>query len=255
MDAWSSILKSIDPENDGSLSTSYGWPNFLYAAEIIRTTCDRWPREDQERFKRIVTTLVWDACARAEGKENNHRSLAANCRLAIAVYGDDQARYVAQLKTVKDQIIAYIYPSGQSLETPRDLHHTQMGLAPLVNAAEIAWHQGTDLFAHGGLRLLKAAEWHLPFIMADPEAKWPSTLESTRYKYVAAPQKTGDVWPFYEYLYNHVHNRMGLDAPNILKLLTTGGVRPEGETRVGGWGTLTHARGDLISQGEEQRRR
>jgi hypothetical protein len=195
--------------------------------------------------------MVWDACGRAEGKENNHRSLAANCRLAIAVYANDRARYVAQLETVRSQIMDYVYPSGQTMETPRDLHHTQMGLAPLVNAAEIAWHQGTDLYSHGGNRLLKAAEWHIPFIMADPDAKWPATLDSTRYKYVAAPQKVGDVWPFYEYLYNHSHHRMGLETPNIVKLLTVGGVRPEGETRVGGWGTLTHSHGDLISRSKQ----
>jgi hypothetical protein len=250
LNAWSGTLREVKTSGDGSLSTCYGWPGMIYAAEILRHTWGGWPPAEQARFKAVLLERVWPATARAERKDNqnNHTSLALLCRLAIAVYADDRPRFEQVLERLRQQIRHYCYPSGECVETPRDLWHAQMGLAPLVAAAEFAWHQGADLYALDGNRLLSCVEWHIPFILGDRKAPWPKAFDSPYYDPPAKPRETGKAWAFYELVYNHYHNRMGLEAPNTWRMLSAPGSvsgegipgRPEGWQRTGGWGTATH---------------
>ena len=156
INAWAYTIKRIDPWKDGPLSTSYGWPCLIYAAEIARHLYSGWKTEDVERFKIVLSSLVWYGTGGALSKsnKNNWRSMAVYCRMAIAIFTDDRDRYQATLDSLKDQILSYCYPSGQCIETARDLWHSQMGMAPLVAACEMAWHQGDDLYSLENNRLL-----------------------------------------------------------------------------------------------------
>jgi len=242
LNAWTTTLRRIDTRDDGPLSTSYAWPSMIYAAELIRSSSAPWPREEQARFSRLLRDIVWPATAKAVDKDNgnNWRSFGLLCRLAIAIFLDDRPRFDIVVPEIARQIPHYIYADGQSLETPRDLWHVQMGIAPLIAAAEIAWHQGVDLYSVDDNRLLTGVEWHVPFVLGDT-AGWPARFSSTESKYTGTgkPVSAGEIWPFYEMVYNHYHRRMGLPAPNTWRLLSSGG-RPEGWERTGGWGTLTH---------------
>jgi hypothetical protein len=250
LDAWSATLRRIDERDDGPLSTSYGWPSLIYAAELIRSSEAGWDLDRQRRFERVLREIVWPATQRAVDKDNgnNWRSFGLLCRLAIAVYTDDRARFDQVIDALERQIPHYLYPDGQSLETPRDLWHVQMGIAPLVAAAEIAWHQDVDLYARDHNRLLVGAEWHIPFGLGET-AGWPRTFSSTESKYRGSPTPdgAGRIWPFYEMLAHHYRGRRGLDAPNTERLLRRA-VEPEPWERTGGWGTLTHASPRLSAQ-------
>jgi Alginate lyase len=241
LDAWASTLRRIDPRDDGPLSTSYGWPTLIYAAELVRGD-GPWPPERQAQFTRVLRDLVWPSTGRAVDKDNgnNWKSLGLLCRLAIAVHTDDRRRFDEVIAELRRQIPHYVYANGQALETPRDFWHVQMGIAPLIAAAEIAWHQGVDLYAQDGNRLLTGVEWHAPFILGDV-AGWPTDFSSTEksYKADSKPRESGQIWPFHEMVYHHYQGRNGIDAPNTWRLLSTRG-RPEGFERTGGWGTLTH---------------
>ena len=48
---------------------------------------------------------------------------------------------------------------------------------------------------------------------------WPTVFDSPYYD-PASPDNVGDPWPFYELVYNHYHNRLGLETPNTWKILT-----------------------------------
>lgn len=249
LNAWSFTLKRIDTRDDGSLSTSYCWPTMIYAAEIIRSSYKGWAQQDSDRFAVLLRNIVWPATEFAATKDNgnNWKSLALFCRLTVAVYLDDKTQFDTQIDLLREQITYYIYENGECLETPRDLWHSQMGMAGLVAAAEIAWHQGVDLYSYADNRLLKGVEWHIPFILGDTTG-WPTVFRSTekKYKGYPAPGKPDELWAFYELVYNHYHNRARLPAPNTYRLLTTAGSRPEDFSRTGGWGTATHSRHDLI---------
>ena len=52
-----------------------------------------------------------------------------------------------------------INEQGQCQESGRDQQHTQLGLAHLAEACEIAWNQGLDLYATADNRLLKGFEY------------------------------------------------------------------------------------------------
>ncbi len=251
VNAWAYTLKQIDPWQDGSLSTSYGWPCLIYAAEIARHLYSGWKTGDVEGFEAFLSGLIWDGTEKALKRENNWRSMAIFCRMAIAIFTDNRNRYESTIEELKKQILSYCYPSGQCLETARDLWHSQMGMAPLVAACEMAWHQGDDLYSLENNRLLGSVEWHIPFIMDETEG-WPKVFDSPKYE-PSSPGNEGRPWPFYEMMYNHYHNRLGFETPNTWKILTgtVAGfdefpVRPEEWERTGGWGTVTHA-GDSTS--------
>jgi hypothetical protein len=255
LNAWSATLRRIDSSNDGSLSTSYGWPCLIYAAEILRHVSatqkqqepqQHWSQGEQERFRETLVGLVWPATQRAADKDNgnNHRSFALLCRLAIAVHVDERGKFEETLSALRGQIPHYVYADGQCLETPRDLWHAQMGIAPLVAAAEIAWHQGVDLYGQDKNRLLVGTEWHVPFVLGQTPG-WPRRFTSPEKKYQGGGDKPvrggGGIWPFFEMVCHHYHGRRGLPTPHTARLLAAGGRRPEKRERTGGWGTLTHA--------------
>ena len=253
LDAWSGTLVAIDVSapDDTPLSTAYNWPRHIYAAEILRATYDGWPLAAQTSFQQMLRDLVWPAVQRAEDKSNfnNWRSLAVLCRLAISVFCDDRTMYDYALDKLRDQIEKYIYPSGQCIETPRDLQHSQMGMAPLVAAAEIAWHQGDDIYSHLDNRLLTGVEWHIPFVLGE-HAGWPTEFDSTYYSAPSEPVSPFRFWFFYELVYHHYNSRLGLATPNTERMLTVPiempgtstaiSYRPERADRTGGWGTATH---------------
>lgn len=279
LDAWARELESVDPKEGGHLSTSFNWPRMIYAAEIIRRNYEGWSDREQAQFEKVLTDVVWDATRRALEKDNknNWRSVGINCRLAIAVYMRDEEKFEETIEALRDQIGSYCYPSGQSIETARDLTHVGMGLSGIAAAAEIAWNHRVDVYSHLDNRLLTCVEWHIPHIMGLPEAEWPDSFDSPFYApeemldggptvemwgrevevregAFDAPRNVGPTWPFYELIYNHYHNRMGLEAPNTWRILTGRSpvidydnpparlipVRPEGPSPPSGWGTLTH---------------
>ncbi|MEX0685307.1 MAG: alginate lyase family protein [Balneolales bacterium] len=288
LNAWSWKIESIHPWEDGPLSTSYNWPRMMYAADIIRKTYDGWSEEDQEQFARVLRSIVWPGSAgRAIDKDNknNWRSHAVHNRLTIAVYLEDEEWFSEAIFILKDQIASYCYPSGQSIETVRDMYHSQMGIGAMVTAAEIAWNQGVDVYSYLNNRLLRCVEWHIPHIMGLENADWPDTFDSPFYApdnqridgdYVVKwerrvpvrrgrfdqPRAVGRALHFYEIVHNHYHNRKGLDTPNTEKMLLEKSpainydeppspqrmipARPEGSAFIGGWGTLTHTRLDLV---------
>jgi len=266
LDAWAHTVRKIDDDGDGSLSTSYNWPRMIYAAEILKHTCKGWSPDKSSRFENVLLQLVWPATESAMRKgesgaktggtlHNNWTSMALMCRMAIAIHTDDQGKYQNLLPQVRLQIRHYIYPSGQCVETFRDLWHSQMGIAPLAAACEMAWHQGDDLYSTANNRLLAGVEWHIPFIMKEKRG-WPEPeeVDSPYYEW-NQPDNAGEPWYFYEMVYNHYHNRLGFSATNTLRILTESvagdnkfPVRPERKSRTGGWGTVTH-----VSMGKQKK--
>lgn len=76
----------------------------------------------------------------------------AEARAQIAVLTDDRALWRGALSLWRRAAGAYLRPCGECAETARDLYHSQFGLGGLAQCAELAHHQGEDLFGfQGGL--------------------------------------------------------------------------------------------------------
>jgi len=99
------------------------------------------------------------------------------------------------------------YVDGLCSETFRDLGHCELGLSQMINAAEIARHQGIDLYGPESKRITAFMEFESFLRMGVPIPK-----EFYRVN------PTGTSMTF-EIAYNHYHNRMGMDLPKTEALI------------------------------------
>ena len=98
---------------------------------------------------------------------------------------------------------------GLTQETCRDNnHHAQFSLASALMAAEVAWHQGVDVYKKEQARYIAALE-----LMAKQCVT--GSMQGT----CGNNQATGDRFDTFEIGYNHYHNRMGIDLPYTKQLL------------------------------------
>ena len=125
------------------------------------------------------------------------------------------------------------YFDGLCQETCRDYgHHLQLGLASAVNGAEIAFHQGIDLYADDDKRIVAGMEFQAARLLGQPA---PAALFPNGFK-------ASDVLPTWEIAYNHFHNRKGYPLP-LTDTLIRAKVRPSSFTTLLNiaWESLTHA--------------
>lgn len=163
-------------------------------------------------------------------------------------------RYLANTAPVCDpscddrQIIDYWHGQrayghdGICQESCRDFGHVQLGYMTLVNTAETAWHQGTDLYAEEQNRLIAGAEFHASLLDAEPATRRqavPPWLCGGRVKGAL----NGSTW---DILHHHFVDRMGLSMPNVSAILPV--IRPTGCWDQGCWETLTHGGAFNVSQ-------
>jgi hypothetical protein len=102
---------------------------------------------------------------------------------------------------------------GLCAETFRDLGHCDLGFYELIQAAEIAWHQGIDLYSIHAKRITAFMELQSFLRIGDP-------IPKAFYRVTPA-----GLCATYEIAYNHYHNRMGMDLPKTKLLLETA-IRP-----------------------------
>jgi Alginate lyase len=108
------------------------------------------------------------------------------------------------------------YLSGYTAETARDLTHVEMSFAAEINAAEMAWHQGIDVYTPQAKRLTVFMEAEAKLRLGEPPPQ-SMTAQLVPYGLVGT----------YEIAYNHYANRIGMPLPDtqqILQILRHAGV-------------------------------
>jgi len=96
---------------------------------------------------------------------------------------------------------ASAYVDGLCSETFRDLGHCDLGLAQMINVAEIARHQGIDLYGMDSKRITAFLEFESFLRTGDLIPKEFYSVQST------------GTYATFEIAYNHYHNLMGMDLP------------------------------------------
>jgi len=267
LDAWSSTLQTIrnstgqpasptDARQDYMLYTSYSWPAMIWAAEILRSTPGSgWSAGSRTAFSNLLTNIVRPAAEHPNNQLNNNWGSWKACfRMSCAIYLEDTPRFEIALENVRSLADTYITASLRG-EMGRDLWHSQMGLVPLVLAAEMALKQGVDLFSHSNNLVFRTIEYQIPFCLGDL-TNWPAELT-----YRPSIQWDGSrLWSMFEFSNHHYRNRRVLAAPRHDLMLNHTGVlvmpsitspylsapntsrpyRAEDFYRTG-YGTLTHA--------------
>jgi hypothetical protein len=108
---------------------------------------------------------------------------------------------------------ASAFVDGLCAETFRDLGHCDLGLAQMINSAEIAWHQGVDLYSIHAKRTVAFMELYAFLRMGDSIPKDFYRVQSLGMNAT------------FEIAYNHFHNRMGMELPKT-RLLLEQAIRP-----------------------------
>ncbi|MDB5146858.1 MAG: Fibronectin type domain protein, partial [Mucilaginibacter sp.] len=165
INAWSSTLKSITGR-DAVLMAGLGPFKMVNAAEILRYTHSGWSasaiENTEKHFRKVIYPVIKDFAPFANG---NWDAAAMKTMMAIGVFCNDRPIFERALHYYINgagdgSLLHYIInETGQCQESGRDQSHTQLGIAHLGDCAEMAWHQGLNLYAYADNRLLKGFEY------------------------------------------------------------------------------------------------
>lgn len=210
LNTWSETLASVSGDPlIGQTSGIYGFV-LANAAELVRDHTGF----DKDRFAAMLTDVLRpvsdayltagpDTCASAYGSNWELSHIASV--LAIGIFCDDTTQAERATALVADtprlmNSVPYVWDGGASDR------HSLTGLGLLAAVCEMAWSQGTDLYASHGNRLLSAAE------------------EIARYEIAVSEVPPLGVWgtsatsPAWALIHNHYVTRKGMSAPNTAEL-------------------------------------
>jgi hypothetical protein len=167
----------------------------------------------------IKTPVTWT---------NNWTSAQCEARMQIAIVKNDTVEFNAMVAEFKRIIRILITPNGLSNEITRDYIHSCMGIGALVQIAEMAWHQGVDLYSENNYMLRNCLEKMAGLIYGQipPELK---NITIVQLRWIPYGWSIG---------YNHYCTRKGFAMPNVKKLIIYNPV--EYSWLCWSSGTLTH---------------
>ena len=236
LNAYSNLQRFTAGSDQDRLQAGWIGAVFASAAEIMRGH-PNWPTHDVERFQDMFRRAFYPQLKTASTWNGNVDLTQIDALMAIAVFNEDQKEFSAALDRLKARSRAYIYlksdglrPSpiagdggdpqafwsnpkhwidGLTQETCRDNgHHSQFGLGSAFHAAEIAWHQGVDVFGENQERYIAAMELLATQFLSGSMKGVTEDDTPTTNRY--------DAW---EIAYNHYHRRKGIKLPNTEKLI------------------------------------
>ncbi len=263
LNSWSRLQGFTAGSEQDRLQAGWIGAVFAPAAEIMRGYSG-WAASDIEDLQSMFRRAFYPQLNTASFWNGNVDLTQIDAMMAIAVFNEDEAAFNAGIERLRARSRGYFYLAsdgakpapiagdggdpqafwsnptrwidGLTQETCRDNgHHVQYALGSALHAAEVAWHQGVDVYAEHQERYTAAMELMATQLLTGSMQGVCSDDVSTRSRY--------DMW---EVGYNHYHNRVGVALPNTRKLILEQ-IRPEAPRAV--WNlvyeTLTH--GDLPS--------
>ncbi|MFH8468298.1 alginate lyase family protein [Streptomyces sp. NPDC017991] len=226
--AWSSTLTSITGKDAQLAASIYGF-KFAAAAELMRYTAPSgsWSAADitqtENMIKNVLVPLV---------RTFGDAGWGTNCikaMMAFGVFCNDTSLYNAAVDAFHThsccRIDRVISDTGQCVDSGRDQAHTQLILASLAEACEIAWIQTEDLYSAAANRLLAGFEYTAKYNTGNdvPYTTWGSCQATFT---SLSTVERGNLRPVYEMVHNHYVKRRGLAAPWTYTAIQR--IRPEG---------------------------
>jgi len=247
LNEWASTLKAITGA-DAVLCASLGGFKLVNAAELIRHTDAGWDaakiQAAAEMFRIVLLPVIRNFAPFANG---NWDTAAIKCMMAIGVFCNDADVFDDALQYYlhgcgDGRLENYVYPGGQCQESGRDQQHTQLGLAHMGDACEMAWNQGLDLYSAVANRLLDGFEYTAKYNLGMEVAFAPDHDKTGKYTHQAISPR-GSLRPVYEEVYNHYVHRRKMTATYTQRAAEM--LRPEGAANGAdhaGFGTLLYSR-------------
>ncbi len=155
LNAWATTNQAILPaKGTGAeqvqLETAWALPIWLAAADIIRYYdhgAAHWAPNKIADFDAFIDRMKSQA-RKAFGRNNNWATSAVFAVMAAAVYQENQTDYALTLTNYR-KLLASISKTDGSLgpDYLRDPHHPQYTVLTWMQASELAWNQGDDLWS------------------------------------------------------------------------------------------------------------
>jgi hypothetical protein len=235
LNAWS-VLQGFNAGSDQD-KLQAGWIGALLApaAEIMRGYSG-WKPVDRGNLQTMFKRAFYPALNTPSSWNGNVDLTQIEAMMSIAVFNEDQNEFNMAVERFNKRVPAYFYQisdggitsisgdgnniphfwsnptvwvDGLTQETCRDNnHHAQYALAAALHAAEVAWHQGVDLYSSHTKRFTDAME-----LMA-------KQINSGDMQGICNNNSaTTDVFDTWEIGYNHYHFRKGIQLPNTEQIL------------------------------------
>lgn len=224
------------------LDAAWFGADFANAAELLRSY-PGWAPESIMAFQNMLKTAFYPLLATASTGNGNIDMTEIDAMMSMAVFCDDQAEFDLGLQRLQARVGTYLYNytspnqipriagdaccgtwpnafwsnptswvAGLEQETCRDNgHHAQFGLNSGIHAAEIAWHQGTDVYTTYQSAFVPALEL-LSLQLTS------GSMQGTCSNDTADPIAS-DLFDTFEVGYNHYALRKGLSLPNTQDII------------------------------------
>ncbi len=278
LNSWSSTLKTVTGNADRYLAAGiYGY-QLANAAELMRDYPDFNVKAMQDV---LINVFYKPLCERflisnEFGRDHNDAYITnywANWDLAnmaatvaIGIFCDREDIYQTGINYFKNgrgngsifNAIPHLYEGSlaQWQESGRDQGHCNLGIGLMASVCEMAWNQGDDLYGYGLNRFMYAAEYvagynngvEMPFELYE----WGTGGKGIYSSHSAVSNAgRGEMRPIWNMIYNHYHNRLGYEMPNVKKRIEIMGVEhgPGGHASTfdqTGFGTLLYSTGKTV---------
>lgn len=240
--AWATTNKTFSG-NNAPLEAAWSVCSMARAAELMKYASEmalakKWKELEPTFFAwldSLILPVLRDPSVWRWGMKNNWHFSIVCARMQIAILREDVREWEWSIKTYREIFPKALVQSeccGETVECKRDVTHNQMLLGGMIQAPEVAFHQGVrDLYDD---RLVDCVELQARIMMQEV----PKGLkrEDIKTPYGFWPE------PIYEIAYAHFHGRMKKQMPYTQKYLQHPKVRPDRVTFHWGGNTLTHAR-------------
>ncbi|TWU30856.1 alginate lyase family protein [Novipirellula artificiosorum] len=260
LNSWADLKAFTAGSDQDKLQAGWVGANMAAAAEILRGFSG-WKPADNAKLQAMFKRAFYPQLMVASSWNGNVDLTQIEALLSIAVFVEDEAAFELGIERLRKRRVAYFYlvsdgesPAsiegdggeieafwshpkkwidGITQETCRDNgHHAQFGLASALHAAEIAWHQGVDVYAENPLRYTAAME-----LMAK------QFLSGSMQGVCDNDSPSNSRFDSWQIGYNHYHHRLGMDLPwtkeLIAKQILPGAPRAVNNLA---YETLTHTR-------------
>lgn len=247
IDAWSTINVKIAPNEKGNGPLECGWalPGFARTVELLTYTYLEWPGEVTERFVRYVRSVMYPGFHYRDSfgwkcfsLRNNWGAAIMEGRLLFSIMTEDRAEFAFVLERLRFMWQhMFVEPRGRVVETTRDMWHAAVGLAGLVQCAEVLWHQGIDIYSFNDDVLRDSLEYHACVWIAERDrdtSRMPQDLQAIKVVINGRPY-TPISW---DIAIHHYVERSGRTMPRSEELVAC--YRPDYYTFFYGASTLTH---------------
>jgi len=249
LNAWS-VLTSITATDQQKLLQG-GWLGALLGpAADIMLGYPGWAVSDIANFRAMLKLAFYPVLNVMSTWNGNVDLTQIDAMMSIAVFMEDETEFNLGLTRLASRVPNYFYLTtdskpnvtvwstptlwvdGLTQETCRDNdHHAQFAMSAAIGAAEVAWHQGVDVYTTYRSRFMATEE-----LMGLQETS--GSMQGTCSNNVTS----SDVYDTWEIGYNHYHTRLGLAMPNSLAMIMQ---NRSTQSNQGAWNifyeTLTHA--------------